>query len=435
VLWAPPADDEGWEKIEVRRYVPGREYEYDVEYVWSENPAHGEKGEQWHDQWQDGDFEECLVVAAVPSAAAAAAPSAAAAASDGAVGSDASPIVGARKHYALPNTMERVALLSTAAERAAEREAAQPLSARTRGALLVNRVMWAPPQSNPVEVGWEKIRVTGFVRGRAMPYDVMYLWSEHAEHGAGDTDEWESPDFEGCLALSARAASAAAALYPRATEAADGAASDVAEFSSASSGGASSSAAISPHSEAPPRSPALALRELSAPEQAGAAMEFKQCIAERRGCKALPARARGKKLVGCVVWSKRGPCKSKARWEKAKVVQYVEHQRPFSYRVVYLWSEREKHAPGSEENWRASDFAAALKVPPPAPVLESPAAAEEEEALDEALDVAGADSEADSALSSDEFESLSESESESVSFLLCTVTLYANLAHSLTRSP
>ena len=58
LLWAPPADGDGWEKIEVTRYVPGREYEYDVVYKWSENPAHCEHGEQWHDQWQDGDFEE-----------------------------------------------------------------------------------------------------------------------------------------------------------------------------------------------------------------------------------------------------------------------------------------------------------------------------------------------------------------------------------------
>lgn len=56
IVWAPPADDDGWEKVRVEAFHKRREHPYDVVYLWSENPAHS-FGER--DAWESRDFDTC----------------------------------------------------------------------------------------------------------------------------------------------------------------------------------------------------------------------------------------------------------------------------------------------------------------------------------------------------------------------------------------
>jgi hypothetical protein len=122
IVWGPPQTEPevtGWEKIEVTRYVAGREFEYDIKYIWSEDPKHSEGVE---DQWESDDFADALVV----------------------VYYDASED---EDDFVVPSTAERAAMASTVEDRIAERAVADPLSDRCRGQRLVGRCVWAPPQS------------------------------------------------------------------------------------------------------------------------------------------------------------------------------------------------------------------------------------------------------------------------------------------------
>jgi hypothetical protein len=56
IVWAPPADEDGWEKVRVEAFHKRREHPYDVVYLWSENPEHG-FGER--DEWESCDFDLC----------------------------------------------------------------------------------------------------------------------------------------------------------------------------------------------------------------------------------------------------------------------------------------------------------------------------------------------------------------------------------------
>lgn len=117
-------DGEGWEKIKVLRYNPGREHEYDIKYLWSENPQHQSGGDVEFDEWEEIDFKSCYRVDTV---------------TDPIVNDDAE----------MPSEMERAALRCTPEELATERSSCVPLSERCRGARLVGRILWAPPQNVP----------------------------------------------------------------------------------------------------------------------------------------------------------------------------------------------------------------------------------------------------------------------------------------------
>ena len=68
-----------------------------------------------------------------------------------------------------------------------------------RGKKLVDAIVWAPPQTEPEVVGWERIRVLKYVSSREFEYDVEYLESDLAKHACGVRDEWQGDDFNGCF--------------------------------------------------------------------------------------------------------------------------------------------------------------------------------------------------------------------------------------------
>ena len=54
VVWVPPEDEEGWEKVQVTKVHATREYQYDVVYLWSGNPDHSTGAV---DEWESADFD------------------------------------------------------------------------------------------------------------------------------------------------------------------------------------------------------------------------------------------------------------------------------------------------------------------------------------------------------------------------------------------
>ena len=56
IVWVPPEEktNEGWEKVNVKGYLPDREFPYQIVFLWSGNPDHNTGDE---DEWERADFD------------------------------------------------------------------------------------------------------------------------------------------------------------------------------------------------------------------------------------------------------------------------------------------------------------------------------------------------------------------------------------------
>jgi Cdc6-like AAA superfamily ATPase len=202
ILWAPPQKAQlgvdgtvvvaaaGWEKVRVSKYVPSRDFEYDVEVLW---PI---QKKMKTEEWESLDFDDCKEVTesiALPESEVANSKMAASAGSsdDACMEEDvASPKYASNDDAPNAHHMPKPLV--------SEYRATHRLDASCRGKALIGKILWAPPQDGE---GWEKVRVERYKKRRQFPYDVVFLWSANPDHWFGDTDEWLESDFDLCREL------------------------------------------------------------------------------------------------------------------------------------------------------------------------------------------------------------------------------------------